>query len=205
MVENHGLPDGRPAESILLDRLSQGDVHAFDAIYRTYAASVYRNAFMLLKDPSAAEDLVQETFLSLWSSRHRMAGRMSAGGWLFLTCHNRCVNQIKRRLTEKKAQHEIERVPSGSDDGGAFLERGLSLMENAIDGLSHRQQQALTLCKLQGKSYEEAAGIMDVSRHTVKEYLSIAIRSIRAYVKERAASTMVSLMVLTARLLSWAE
>lgn len=160
---------------------------------------------MLLKDSSAAEDVVQETFLALWISRRKMARRESVAGWLFITCHNRCVNLIKRRLSEKKAQSEMQQATCETEDGGALLERGLTLMGNAIQGLSLRQQQALTLCKLQGKSYEEAAGIMDVSKHTVKEYLSIAMRSIRGFVKERAVRTMISIMLLTARLLLGAD
>lgn len=134
-----------------------------------------------------------------------MAGKDSVGGWLFITSHNRCVNLIKQRLTEKKARGELTQYTYGSEDGGALLERGLSLMENAIEGLSLRQQQAVTLCKLQGKSYEEAAGIMEVSKHTVKEYLSMATKSIRLFVKERAVRNMFSIMLLAALLISRGE
>jgi RNA polymerase sigma-70 factor (ECF subfamily) len=200
MTEVPENTDCNPVEKALLERLSQGDVHAFDAIYRKYFQAVYRNASMLLKDPSAAEDVVQETFLSLWNSRKKMAGRESAGGWLFITCHNRCINLIKRRLTEQKARREWAIPAYEAQDGGALFERGLSILEKAMEGLSLRQRQAITLCKLQGKSYEEAANIMDVSKHTVKEYLSIGMRSIRQFVKERAVRSLLTIALLTARM-----
>ena len=192
-----------PVESSLLGRLSVGEVDAFDSIYRKYYPAVHRNAIMLLKDPSAAEDVVQETFLSLWRSRKSMAGRDSAGGWLFITSHNLCINLIKRRLTEKRARRELTMHEQETGEATAMLEKGISLVEKAMGRLSVRQQQAFTLCKLEGKSYEEAAGIMEVSKHTVKEYLSIAMKSIRDFVKERAARTMLWFMLLTARLLGW--
>jgi RNA polymerase sigma factor (sigma-70 family) len=178
--------DLRQEERLLLDRLAKGDPDAFDLIYRKYFDAVHRNACMLLKDASEAEDVVQETFLSFWRSRQSMEGRESAGGWLFITCYNRCMNILKRRLRESMFIQEISRNKEDSHNSSALEERRSSLLEIGMARLSVRQNEAFTLCKLQGKSYEEAAYIMGVSRHTVKEYLAHAMKVIRRFAKENA-------------------
>ena len=57
------------------------------------------------------------------------------------------------------------------------------LLEQAITQLPSQRQRVFLLCKLQGKSYEETAAIMKISRHTVKEYLSLAMENIKDFIK----------------------
>ncbi|MBM3442142.1 MAG: sigma-70 family RNA polymerase sigma factor [Bacteroidetes bacterium] len=175
--------EGLGRESLLLDRMANGDRKAFDDLYRLYFPAVYRNACMLLKDKIDAEDIVQETFLSLWQSRGRLADRESIGSWLFVTCHNRCINNLKRKQVTARALHAIRDRKEHTAYATVFEQRW-ALVEDGVAGLSARRRQAFFLCKLQRKTYEEAAGIMEISKNTVKEYLSGAMDSIRRFTRE---------------------
>lgn len=184
-------------ERWLLERLAAGDRQAFDDLYRHYVPAVYRNAFMLVKDREDAEDIVQDTFLALWHKRMTLAGRESVDGWLFVTCHNRCINNLRRRQVHAKALRAIGDRTEHSFPASGF-DQQWALVEGGVDSLTPRQRQALYLCKLQGKTYEEAAGIMEISRNTVKEYLSIAMDAIRRFTRDHAKRMTLFQVILSA-------
>ena len=60
-------------------------------------------------------------------------------------------------------------------------EAQMNVIEKAILLLPQQQKRVLELCKLQGQSYKAAAREMKISSHTIKEYLTIAMKSIRKY------------------------
>jgi RNA polymerase sigma factor (sigma-70 family) len=184
-------------ESYLLNRLAEGDKDAFDSIYGKYFGSIYRNACMLTKDEAESEDIVQEVFLQLWNHRSSMSGRESAGGWLFITCHNLCKNILRRRMREALAMKEIHATEE-EDVSTAMHDNKANLLERGLSRLSWRQRQTFNLCKVEGRSHEEAAKIMNISRHTVKEYLSIAMNSIRRFAQENAERMSLFQVILSA-------
>jgi RNA polymerase sigma-70 factor (ECF subfamily) len=65
-----------------------------------------------------------------------------------------------------------------------------AVLENALSCLSPQRRRAFELCKLQGKTYEEAAMELRISKYTVKEYLSAAIASIKEYSLHHPGSTV---------------
>ena len=61
--------------TISLDALRSGDSQALAALFEAYADRIYRLALSLLRDPAAAEDIVQETFVSAMTHLDRFEGR----------------------------------------------------------------------------------------------------------------------------------
>jgi len=166
-------------EEELISRLGKDDLHAFDELYWKYQKAVYQNVFKLTHDSPTAEDIVQEVFISLWEKRHSIDTGRSVGGWLFVSSYNRAINVLKKKLRETLAikQMPAEETESEPDLSGIQL----AVLEKAIHELSPQKRKVFELCKLQGRSYEEAAKEMNISRHTVKEYLSGAISFIKEY------------------------
>src|SRR5205085_3232261 len=71
---------------------------------------------------------------------------------------------------------------------GSAYEEYYQLLKNAIEQLSPQKQKIIRLCKLEGKTYEEAAAELQISRHTVKEYLSAAMASLSEYIRQHAGN-----------------
>ncbi|MBS1919473.1 MAG: sigma-70 family RNA polymerase sigma factor [Bacteroidetes bacterium] len=177
--------DNANSEKETLARLVDGDIHAFDDLYWKYQKAVYQNVFKLTKDTITAEDIVQEIFISLWEKRKTIDIERSIGGWLFVSSYNRSVNTLKKKLRESQAFKQMNKesidVPGNESDISVIQ---LNILEKAITQLSPQQRKVFELCKLRGKSYEEAAAELHISKHTVKEYLSDAVAFIREYVKQ---------------------
>ena len=171
-------------EGELLSRLEKGDMQAFDELYWKYQKAVYLNVYKLTRDSIIAEDIVQEVFISLWEKKSTIDTSRSVAGWLFVSSYNRSVNALKKRLKESLAYKSLDQPGTEQEYDQAVLDMQLNVLEKAIAQLSPQKRRVFELCKLQGRSYEEAAAELKISKHTIKEYLSAAINLIKDYVRQ---------------------
>jgi len=187
----------RNLDSELIMKLQQSQVTAFDALYWKYHEPVYRNILKFTKDPVVAEDILQEVFTRLWEKRLVINSDQSVAGWLFVVSFNLSVNHTRKRLREQTAHKKLFAVAPENEllpVGLQLYEEQYRLMKQAIDQLSPQKRKIVTLCKLEGKTYEEAAGELNISRNTVKEHLSAAMVNLNEYVRKNATQASIVLM-----------
>lgn len=171
-------------ESELLQRMRRGDEAAFRALYDRYHAALYRNVIRLVQTSAEAQDIVQDVFISLWEHRTTLDMTRPANGWLFTLSYHRAVNYLRKKLHDRnKIRLVADLVHEGADVDERLLESRWRLMEEALRHLSPQKRKVFELCKLEGKSYERAAGELGISRHTVGEYLQEAMAFVREYVR----------------------
>ncbi len=168
-------------EGELLSLLVKGDMDAFDELYWKYQRAVFQNALRLTRNTSAAEDIVQEVFVSLWEKKESVNPDLPLAGWLFVSSYNRSVNILKKRLRESLVVDKLKNKDFGTETFTEISDLQFSILNEAVAMLPLQKRRVFELCKLQGKTYEEAASDMQISRHTVKEYLSDAMKFIRDY------------------------
>ncbi|HET6143318.1 MAG TPA: RNA polymerase sigma factor [Candidatus Acidoferrales bacterium] len=182
----------------LLGRLKAGDEDAFLEFYRRHQGGLYRYAMHMSGSPQAAADVVQETFLSL--IRHVAKYDEEKGNpaaFLFGIARNHL-----RKLYEKESRYVSlsDELSSGLSSDGAFhsgqsngnghapamvtpsetVHEGLEreqiseLLRDAILTLPDHYREPVTLCDLEGKSYGEAAALLDCPVGTVRSRLNRA-------------------------------
>jgi RNA polymerase sigma-70 factor (ECF subfamily) len=184
------LAETRDAELIRL--LSHGDEDAFLEFYRRHQGSIYRYALHMTGRPESAADVVQETFLTLM----RHAGKFdkdkgAPGAFLYGIAHNhvRKLYEKERRFVAMGEEESMEDVgsrwgadrqsqPNGNSpnhfiDGMERAEIGEMLRE-AVLKLPDHYREPITLCDLEGKSYSEAAVLLDCPVGTVRSRLNRA-------------------------------
>jgi RNA polymerase sigma-70 factor (ECF subfamily) len=180
------------AEYELLCRLTRGDRVAFDLIYHQYCNPVYCNALKITRDRSVAEDIVQEVFITLWEKKETISLERPVGGWLFVLCYNRAVNQLRKKLRESVACRHLEDPAAGDPTDEASYSQQWELLENAMAQLSPQKRKVFELCKIQGKTYEETAAVLQISKYTVKEYLSASVSFLKEQVQHHPGSSVAS-------------
>jgi len=188
----------RPDPS-LVELLHKDDIGAFDTLFKKYHLAVYRNILKITKEEAAAEDLLQETFIRLWEKRMQLDPGQSVAGWLFVISFNLSVNYTRKKLREQVVHKELfcnhfQQV--GQDSTAILNEEQYYLLQKGIEQLSPQKRKIINLCKLEGKTYEEAAAELKISRHTVKEYLSAAMASLNDYVRKNASHVAVPFLLL---------
>ncbi len=186
--------DDRAAEqqdADLVSRSKDGDLSAFNLIVERYQRQVYNVSVRILGDPSAAEDVTQEAFISA----HRAIGRFRGGSlraWLLRIASNRCYDALRtmRRRPEQSLDLSLENpgfsVPAidRSPEQEALNSELRGEIQRAIGTLPADQKTTLVLVDVQGLSYEEAAQATGATLGTVKSRLSRARAGVRDSLRE---------------------
>jgi RNA polymerase sigma-70 factor (family 1) len=172
-------------DSFLVNGLHSGDIPSFDALYHHYHPAIYSNIIKLVKDTAVAQDILQDVFTALWERRFEINPDQSVSGWLFVLSFNKSISYLRQKLREEKTISQMTLIYDDTDIDDLIVQEGqYQLLMNAIDELSIQKKKVFTLCKLEGKTYEEAATTLNISKHTVKEYLSIAVASVKKYIEQ---------------------
>ena len=168
-------------DSSITNEFVNGSIDAFNTLYHQYNGAVFANICKMVKQQDLAEDILQEVFLALWKNRLTFKEDQSVAGWLFVVSYNKSINCLRKAVAEKRRaiQFLVNDTQLTEDNLDGLFELQIDMVNEAIDLLPERKKKAFTLCKLEGKSYAEAAQLMDVSPETIKEYLKISLKFIR--------------------------
>ena len=138
-----------------------------------------RYARALTRDPSRADDLVQDTLVRALAKQHLYQDGTNLRAWLFTLMHNQHVNNARRNVREDNSL-DVDTVAAhlvAVTDPTAS--RQLHELDEAIGKLAMEQRQVILLIGLEGMSYEETAAILDVPIGTVRSRLSRGREALR--------------------------
>ena len=169
------VPSARPIDEVVR-RAQQGDVHAFEFIYRQTAPAIYKLCRRMLGDEREARDRVQDTFVRAWERLTSFRGQSSLETWL----HRVAVNTVLEHLRATK--RDASRLIDGDDD--AFGSRAAdSPTDSAMDleaALEHLPAGARTVFVLhvEGYSHDEIAQMTGIAAGTARAQLFRARRAL---------------------------
>ena len=166
--------------ALLLSRVALGDQPAFAELYRLSCAHLYGVAVRILREGPAAEEVLQEAFVSVWHHAGSYdAARSQASTWLTSVVRNRCLDQLRRReldtvtmTTDDDDGKEFD-LPSGDPTPVEMLMQGAAAqsVRDCVDKLDGAQKQAVALAFYQGLSHAELAEHMREPLGTVKSWV----------------------------------
>jgi len=178
--------DRIPSEEEVLLRMIQGDESAFTMIYRHYHPSLYIYLLRFCKIPSLAEDLVHDVFLKVWEIRDRINPQLSFTGYLYRIARNHVIKTIDKLATDQVLRQQL--LAQLDEPGASHPEQLVRakeydrLFQEALTHMPPQRLKVFRLCRQEGKSYEEAAEILGVSRNAVKKHMVLSMRFIYDYV-----------------------
>lgn len=172
-----------------------GDKDAYAGIYVDYFKKFYNYGRKFTQDTLVIEDSIQEVFLDIWSKKEKMLHMGSPDGYFFSSFRYTLFKKIKQSRGIIPV-NEFEEVPEFSVeyvliDGETHLEL-LQHLQTALNALTPRQREAVFLRFYQGLSYEEIAGILNI---TVKATYKIMARSLLS-LKEKMNAALFMLFLL---------
>ncbi len=187
----------------LIKALHQADESSFAYIYNKYHQAVFKNICKLIANQQEAEDILQEVFIALWQKKQQLTENHSIAGWLFTTSYFKSLEQLKKavklsmnELTDAHA--ELYTEPTENLNHEVEYHQKVTKLTNAIEQLSPQKQLAFKLCRLEGKTYEEIASILNISVDTAKEYVKSASKLLRQTVAtHQLATTTLGLIALS--------
>jgi RNA polymerase sigma-70 factor, ECF subfamily len=185
------MSSNAPTETADLRRLvefaQRGDREALEALYLLHFDRIYSYLHMSVGNRHDAEDLTTQTFLRMLEAIGRFRWRSAPfSAWLFRIAHNLAMDHFRstKRWQPEEEVPEPEGAEESSAEEDALASIGRQSMLELIEGLSHEQQQVLTLKFVFNFSNGEAATILDKSEGAVKSLQHRALASLQKQVTQ---------------------
>jgi RNA polymerase sigma-70 factor, ECF subfamily len=168
------------SDDVLLRRAAKGDEEAFTLLYRRHQAALYRFALRMTGNTWAAEEIVQDVFMTLMRDPKKYdATRGALGGFLYGVARNRVMKHLERlprevALEEKNEDgtgHGIVLQDSATPATWAEKRERMQQVRAAVLELPVEFREAVVLCELEELSYEEAAQMAGCPIGTIRSRL----------------------------------
>ncbi len=180
------------ADEELMLLVQEGNVDAFALVYDRHSGAAFSLAYRMVGNRPAAEDIVQEGFLSIWRSRVRYrAERGSVRNWVLGIVHNRAIDSLRRfavherRRAASEGIEEHEEAPERTEVEAARREEARTLRA-LLDGLPEEQGQVIKLAYFGGFTHTEIAEMLRTPIGTVKGRMRLGLEKMRRGLGEAA-------------------
>jgi RNA polymerase sigma-70 factor, ECF subfamily len=167
-------------DAVLAARLTAGDDHALAEVFDALAHSVYGSALRVVGDASAAQDVVQDVFVELWTHPDRYdpaAGTLRT--YLSVLARRRAVDLIRselRRLARQERTYRLTPAPTPPGVGEEVLAaEAAGLVRAAVQLLPAGQRQVVELVYFEGLTCREVASAVGIPEGTAKSRLRLAL------------------------------
>lgn len=178
------------AEKLLLEQIAKGDELAFRQIFEAYKAKVYTFVVNYIHSEADAEEIVQDTFLSLWQNRTKLVKIDHPRNYIYTVVRNKTVNYLTRAArNEKMLKLILANMHSEmnlTEDQLNYRESQV-LINDALSQLSEQKQRIFYLSREQGLNHEQIALETGLSRSRVKNIIVEVLRFIKLHLSEHLA------------------
>jgi RNA polymerase sigma-70 factor (ECF subfamily) len=181
------------ADEDLMALVQRGDAQAFEAIYDRHGSAAFSLAYRIAGNRGAAEDIVQEAFLSVWRSSVRYKpDRGNLRSWLLSVVHNRAIDSLRRSVVHTKHQADAEGLEERKaapelTDVEAFRRQEAQTVRSAMERLPSDQLRVLELAFFGGFTHSQIAEMLGEPLGTVKGRMRLGLDKMRDGLGEAVA------------------
>ena len=169
----------------LLKRVAAGDAEAFRQLYHNTDRTVYSFILSILKNPQDAEEVMQETYLKIWTSAASYQSQGKPLAWIFTIARNLCY----MRFRDQKRQADIGLDDLNGEETGEVclpLENMTDaiVLKSALEILKEDERQIVLLHASAGLKHREIAADLQMPLATVLSKYNRAIKKLKQYLRE---------------------
>jgi RNA polymerase sigma-70 factor (family 1) len=164
----------------VFERFRNGDEKAFGLVYNHYREAVIRFCTSIVKDEQEAENLYHEVLIKIWRKRTAINPDRNFTYYLFTAVRNQVFDYLKEvKRNEALKERFWEKIVEYQEDNKEEKEEQLSRLESLVASLSPKRREIINLNFAEGKSYDEIADELSISKNTVKNQLVKAKQLLR--------------------------
>jgi RNA polymerase sigma-70 factor, ECF subfamily len=194
------------ADKDLVQAAKAGDRDAFRALFERYHRRVFAVALGVLRNPTDAQDVVQDGFVKAYRYLDKFEGNSSFYTWLYRIVMNLAIDHIRKHRRGRPVEANDEHLREGNtavvnDDllplhlgtnpsRMLFDKQVRARLEQAMSSLSENHRAVLVMRELDGLSYEEMAAMMSCSKGTIMSRLFHARRNMQRQLIDLAPAGM---------------
>lgn len=186
------------SEKILVDKLKNNEVKAFDALFHKYSDKLYRFSFSLLKNEEDSKEIVQETFCKIWENRCQIDSSKSFKSFLFTISFHLVIDQLRLRLKDNKYRIFLEKY-FGEHHGKQENQIDYDILKkeifNAVEELPRKRKEIYRLSREKGLSHKAIAEQLDIKEKTVENQINLALKHIKSHLGKEILPVLLFLSI----------
>lgn len=172
-------------EDKYLQLFISGNEDAFDAIFKRYYEGLLQFAKVLIPYPTdEAEDIVAEMFCTLWHNRRQISISTTLSAYLYVSVRNRVFDYYRKRKAifslPEEALTETADVDHQQPDHQLMYKDVTTRIQLLVGQLPAQMQLVFKMHRYEGFSYEEIAGLLNISVNSVKTHMFRALKFLKA-------------------------
>lgn len=163
-------------------KIAEGDVRAFHNVFSEYYGQVKQFSYFVLKDMDAAEDVAQEVFIKIWTGRGVLPEVRNFRNYLFQISKNAVIDHIRRKSAMVLRNNVFAGRFFAGDDSfeNDFIARETQgAIDEIVENMPPKRREVFILNRVQGKSNDEIAELLGLSKKTVENHLHLALKELK--------------------------
>jgi RNA polymerase sigma-70 factor, ECF subfamily len=171
------------SEFSVQQKIRNGDIKAFESLFKKYYAPLCQFAAGYVKDKDTAEEIVQDFFYNYWKNRESMTVRISVKAYLYMAVRNNCLKYQRMMGVRQKHAEEVMAVKQEIHEPDQYLQLETKELQQKIDEilgqLPERCSLIFRMSRYEGMKYREIAEALSVSVKTVEANMGKALQELR--------------------------
>ena len=170
-------------ELFILTKIKEGDIKAFEEIFRRYYSPLCWYATGITGEMEAAEEIVEELFYVFWKDREHLQIFQSIKSYLYRATRNEALQYCQHREVRERYREYVlaDNVSEQVSDPHRQLEYEelQEVIRHTLDKLPGRRLRIFEMHRMEGKKYAEIASSLSLSVKTVEAEMTKALRTLR--------------------------
>ena len=173
------------SDDMLLESIADGNRTAMHILYCRHNVRVYRFILRIVRDATAAEDLVSQVFLDVWRTAGQFQGRSQVSTWLLSIARFKALTAMRQRRFEDIDQDDVRQIPDDAETPESSLDRNdtSAILRACVQKLSPAHREIINLVYYHEKSVEEVGQIIGIPQSTVKTRMFYARKQLADLLK----------------------
>ncbi|MBR2315253.1 MAG: RNA polymerase sigma factor [Clostridia bacterium] len=164
----------------LIVKIAQGDQDAFHKLYEETSSLVFGYALSILKDKHKAEDVMQDTYIKVYSNAGSYTGKGKPMAWILTITRNLALMNFRQKQHENIDDDQYQSIY----DMPHIHSENKMLVDHLLSRLSDEEREIVMLHAMSELKHREIAALMELPLSTVLSKYNRAIAKLREFMKE---------------------
>lgn len=184
----------------LIMRIANEDEIAFNELFSQYWSRIYNYTYSFCKSGQIARETTQDVFVKIWYKRKLLSEVSNFDNYVFAIVRNTVIDNIKSNLKVIVSLDNME-INFSEENNRPDLQYSAKELQkrlgDIIETLPPARKNVFKLHRIDGKTYEEIAQILNISKNTVKEHIKLSLKHIRLFLhSDGLALLLMALLVI---------
>lgn len=176
---------GRLSDEALLKKVADGNQEAFRQLYQNTDRTMYSFILSIVKHPQDAEEIMQETYLKIWTSASGYKSQGKPLAWMFTIARNLCYMKFREQKHDSDVTlDDLTGMELGEDCPEIEMAADKMVLLAALQTLKEEEREIVLLRTSAGMKHREIAASLDIPLATVLSRYNRAMKKLEKYLRE---------------------